>query len=1061
MKKALSLILTLALLLACTPVFPLQAAAEERDSVVYQFYDSAWADKKIATETAGIKAAYDAGTSNWRYEACSKAFHFGPNGSNSFSSELESINFFCAAGTWLAVRIQSPGEGKFDLTLTHSANTKGAGSAGMYIIKADTIDAALGRLAPLYAQQMSADPYQENGTTLAFMSYVSAIEGAYYGTKPVMQFSCYATSVTKNLESVGSYTFEGDSEYVLVFKSETLSPDMSGSLFMSALTTTLAEEQAGTGDAPSVIASGICGKDLTWTLDHTGNLIISGTGPMSPSPWNEYSPRIENVIIPDGVTRIGDYAFQNCINLTSIVIPESVTSIGKSAFDGCSNLKTVHFNATNCIVMGTYQEPVFSDCTGLKTILLGENVSYIPSYAFHTCSSLTSIQIPTSVTTIENGAFRGCSGLENVYYAGTQFKWDQITISVDNEALTNATIHVQKSEPVASGVTGALTWTLDEQGTLVISGTGTMPDYNYNKAPWSKKDVKKVIIEDGVTDIGYGAFFNCANIVSVEIGNTVTTIGGDAFYGCTSLTNITLPDSLTTLKDAAFFYSGLTSIVIPDSVTAMGRSVFMNCPELESVVIGCGVTKLDYYTFQGCEKLTTVTLPTSVTDIFEDAFKDCRALTTVYYPGTRAQAAQISVGSSNYHLIGADWIYDEAATEETVVYSGTCGANVTWELGEFGTLTISGTGAMDNYSYPSQVPWNSYRKNIRRVVIEDGVTTLPRYAFHECFHLSSVKLPKSLTALDIYAFAYCYCLHSIVIPDGVTLLDNYAFLCCESLTEVTLPGSVTSIGSDAFWFCNLAAVYYGGTEEQKANITIDSDNDSLLNATWYYEATPCYYIANSGEKTICPSLEDALYQADGGTVQLMVDATVDTAVLKPGVTLDLNGCTLTADLFVAMDGAVVTDGDACSGGGVLKIAKDNLALSKDNGGVVPVWNGVDGYVFTKVTYQQMAKTAGEGAVQYIFLPTLSNADAAALMADGGVDNGLKIKVGLEWSNGQCQQFYTYSDDLVKQVFESGGKLVFSLTVTGIAGIEDMTANAIVVTDSGTQAINTSTAIKAG
>ena len=210
------------------------------------------------------------------------------------------------------------------------------------------------------------------------------------------------------------------------------------------------------------------------------------------------------------------------------------------------------------------------------------------------------------------------------------------------------------------------------------------------------------------------------------------------------------------------------------------------------------------------------------------------------------------------------------------------------------------------------------------------------------------------------------------------------------------------------------------------------------------------------------TFEDALAAVNNGTLVLLADVEANSVIVKPGVMLDLNGYTLTTDLLIAMNGAIVTDGGAdCIGGGSLKIAKANLVLAQDNGGVIPVWNGADGYVFTKVSYQQLARTAGEGAAQYIFLPAFSNADAATLLANGGADNGVHVKVGLNWNDGQCQQFYTYQDTLVEQVFSSGGKLVFSLTITGIAGITDMTASAVLVTDSGAHGVAAGTAIVAG
>jgi hypothetical protein len=220
-----------------------------------------------------------------------------------------------------------------------------------------------------------------------------------------------------------------------------------------------------------------------------------------------------------------------------------------------------------------------------------------------------------------------------------------------------------------------------------------------------------------------------------------------------------------------------------------------------------------------------------------------------------------------------------------------------------------------------------------------------------------------------------------------------------------------------------------------------------------------YVVHKQGNvKAYYKTLEEAAAKADGGSLMLLADLSAGAVVLKPGVTLNLNGYTLTADMVFAMNGAIVTDGTFCTGGGFLKIAKGNLALSNDNGGVIPVWNGNDGYVFTKVTFQQMAKPVDKTAAQYIFLPAFSNAQAAALLADGGLDNSVKLKVSLTWNGGQTQQFYTYSDALLSKVVASGGRLAFSLNITGIEGISDMSAGAVVVSDSGAQAAASATDI---
>jgi hypothetical protein len=217
---------------------------------------------------------------------------------------------------------------------------------------------------------------------------------------------------------------------------------------------------------------------------------------------------------------------------------------------------------------------------------------------------------------------------------------------------------------------------------------------------------------------------------------------------------------------------------------------------------------------------------------------------------------------------------------------------------------------------------------------------------------------------------------------------------------------------------------------------------------------------DAGNETYYKTLEDALL-AGKGTICLMDDVTADTVVLIPGMTLDLNGHVLTANLLVAMNGASVLDGGTeCTGGGLLKIPRKSIALAEDNGnGVIPVWNGTDGYLFTRVTFQQVANSTGKSSAQYMFLPGFSNSKVATLLADGGLDNGLKIKVCLTWNDGKTQQFYTYSDEMLTKVFDGTGRWVFDLKITGIADIGDMVANPLAVADCGPEATARDTKIE--
>ena len=164
--------------------------------------------------------------------------------------------------------------------------------------------------------------------------------------------------------------------------------------------------------------------------------------------------------------------------------------------------------------------------------------------------------------------------------------------------------------------------------------------------------------------------------------------------------------------------------------------------------------------------------------------------------------------------------------------SGTCGDNLKWALNDSGTLTISGTGAMKNYSESSSVPWYSLRSSIKTVVIGSGVTSIGNIAFSGCSSLTGITIPDSVTSIGIYAFSGCSSLTSITIPDSVTSIGNSAFYNCSSLTDVYL--------------------------QRGASISVDSYNTPYLNATKHYYDYTVRYNANGGTLSkYCDLVENA------------------------------------------------------------------------------------------------------------------------------------------------------------------------------------------------------------
>ena len=183
------------------------------------------------------------------------------------------------------------------------------------------------------------------------------------------------------------------------------------------------------------------------------------------------------------------------------------------------------------------------------------------------------------------------------------------------------------AETVSSGTCCEnVTWTLDSEGTLTISGTGAMASYERSdESPfYNNANIKSAIIEDGVTSIGSYAFENCESLTSITISDSVTSIGFFAFYYCENLTSITIPDSVTYLGAGAFGYSGLTSINLPNSITIIYNHTFEFCTNLKSINIPNTVIGIELEAFRDCASLEEITLPESVEKIGMGAFFGCK-----------------------------------------------------------------------------------------------------------------------------------------------------------------------------------------------------------------------------------------------------------------------------------------------------------------------------------------------------------------------------------------------------------------------------------------------------
>ena len=419
-----------------------------------------------------------------------------------------------------------------------------------------------------------------------------------------------------------------------------------------------------------------------------------------------------------------------------------------------------------------------------------------------------------------------------------------------------------------------------------------------------------VDIANSVISIGSQAFSYCSSLTDIKIPQSVTYIGGVVFNECTNLSSITLSNNITSIGTSAFKKcTNLTSITIPGSVTFIGHCAFKDCTTLTSITIPGSVTSIGWEVFDGCTRLNDIRYsgtsesvisalsgyaPTLVTFDYGDKVPEAERMIKVFvktggtltapttlptvsgyeFKGWLTEAGEpydFTVPPTGQFTLYANWEkFPDPKPDPDPPKSGKCGAtgdNVTWQLTENTddpstyTLTIRGSGAMEDYLMSSNQPWRSFRKQITSVVVSPGVTSIGNLAFtwfsklihvdiadsvvsigegvfSECDSLTNITVPQSVTYIGVNAFnsctnlssitlstnnitsirshtfSGCSKLSSIVIPDGVTSIQSGAFFNCTKLTSITIPGSVISISRNVFDGCtSLNDIRYSGTSE--------------------------------------------------------------------------------------------------------------------------------------------------------------------------------------------------------------------------------------------------------
>ena len=501
-----------------------------------------------------------------------------------------------------------------------------------------------------------------------------------------------------------------------------------------------------------------------WVEDFQLRYAFDSDGSAASLTLKKYVGDAASVTIPDGVTIVGDSAFNGNTSLTAVVLPDSVVTIGANAFQSCTGLTKAELSSK----LEKIANYAFDNCKALKEIQIPETVTEIGSGAFQYCAGLTELTLPDGLQTIGESAFEGCSGLARLAIPdGVQ------SVGINAFHSINAQLCCSMGSRAAEALsrvgydfyteTWKLRYTFDSDKQV-----------NGLRAERYLGSDAAVTLPEGTTLIGGSAFKDCAFITSVTLPEKLLSIGNYAFSGCMGLTEIVIPDSVTTIGSYAFSgCTGLTRVVLPAGLTAIPDWCFNNCEKLPGIAIPETVTSIGSCAFRYCSALTAITLPQGLQTLGANAFLYCENLPYVDVPDT-LESAGYSIASDTTQLrcsIGSSAAY-ALSKKNNSFYNNGYGLCYTYADRDG---SVTGLALL------------KYAGTEAEVRVPDGVTELLYLSFCSNSAVTSVILPETVVKIGEKAFSECKNLTSVTLPQGIVEIQSYAFSVSPKLKVIDIP----------------------------------------------------------------------------------------------------------------------------------------------------------------------------------------------------------------------------------------------------------------------------------